>query len=162
MIQRIQTLLLAASVLIMGILLFMPIGTIYTALGADNVSLSYRYMPFFVREAIPEGQIVFSCAYVGILILISALLSLYTIFLYKDRMKQIRWTTIAMYVYIITLVLMIYFFPDFIFKKKFGAGTTFAYNKWIMASLIPALLLFIAKKFIIRDEKRVQAADRLR
>ncbi|MDR1346177.1 MAG: DUF4293 domain-containing protein [Bacteroidales bacterium] len=167
MIQRIQSLFLAVSTLLIILLLVLPIGVIYTAADVNGISMMYNYNAFVIKEAIPDGKVVLSCAYIGILLIMSALLSFATIFLYKNRFKQIRWTTAAMYLYIITIVMMTFIFPELIFKKALGASNKpdLIYNhQWLLIILImsTALLLFFAKKFIIKDEKKVREADRLR
>jgi membrane-bound acyltransferase YfiQ involved in biofilm formation len=86
--------------------------------------------------------------------------------MYKNRLKQIRWTTAAMYVYIITIVLMTFIFPEWIFKQALGGGKPqLVYDhQWLLIALMlgTALLLFFAKRFIIQDEKKVRKANRLR
>jgi hypothetical protein len=167
MIQRIQSLFLVVATLLIVLLTVLPTGVIYTSADANGISMMYSYNAFVIKEAIPDGKVVLSCAYIGILLITSALLSFVTIFLYKNRLKQIRWATAAMYLYIITIVLMTFIFPELIFKKVLGGNRKpdLIYNhQWLLIALMigTALLLFFAKKFIIKDEKRVREADRLR
>ena len=158
MIQRIQTLFLAAATILIVVLVLLPIGKIYT-----NDAM-YYYSAFTIKDV--EGKMVLSSAYIGILLIVSALISFIAIFMYKNRIRQIRWTTAAMYVYIITIVLMTFIFPEWVLKKALGGGKPqleYA-NQWLLIALMlgTALLLFFAKRFIIKDEKKVREADRLR
>jgi hypothetical protein len=158
MIQRIQTLFLVAATILIVVLLLLPIGIIYT-----NDAM-YYYSTFTIKDV--SGKMVLSSAYIGISLIVCALISIIAIFMYKNRLKQIRWTTAAMYVYIITIVLMTFIFPEWIFSKALGGGKPqLEYsNQWLLITLMlgTALLLFFAKRFIIKDEQKVRKADRLR
>jgi len=158
MIQRIQTLFLTVATILIVVLMLLPIGRFFT----DDAM--YYYTSFTVKDV--ANQMVLSSAYIGILLIASAVITLVAIFMYKNRIKQIKYTTAAMYVYIITIVLMTFIFPEWIAKQALG-GTKpqLDYdNPYLLIALMlgTALLLFCAKQFIINDEKKVREADRLR
>ena len=94
----------------------------------------------------------------------SAILSLVTIFLYKNRVVQVRLNGINMLVMLAALVVMLYVYPNLVFEKQewFKAGMVVNFNYWILMSLVPAVCLFFANRAIKSDEKKVRAADRLR
>lgn len=79
--------------------------------------------------------------------------SLFVIFLYKQRKKQLRFTILITLISIINLV--IYFYQ----LKKFTSGT-FSLTA-VFAFAIPVLLFFAARG-IWKDEKLVKSLDRLR
>lgn len=83
------------------------------------------------------------------------LASLITIFLYKNRKRQLRITLITLLVSIINLVL---FFTQ---TQKFipGQGN---YNLTAIFAIIVPVFLFLAIRGIRKDEKLVKSLDRLR
>lgn len=152
MIQRIQSLLLLIAAAISIAINFFTIGTI-----------SYADLPQMVAEynafslSIPAtGKVLHYTYWIAVLWIVSAVLSMITIFMYKNRQRQIRLNGVNMLVMLAALVTMLFIYPTWVFK------TDIAFNRWILLSLIPAVCLFFANKFIKKDEARVRAADRLR
>ena len=156
MIQRIQSVFLFVAAIVTIILLFIPIGDIYTA------EAQYTFTCFNVH--LPNGQVVMSTIYIALILILSACISIYAIFKYKDRMKQTRIVSINMLVFLIAIMLMIWVFPDFLFQRKglMQEGDIFRFNYWIMIFVIPPVCMFLANRFIRKDERLVRSADRLR
>ena len=149
MIQRIQSVFLLVAAIVTIILLFIPIGNIYTA------EAQYTFSCFNVH--LPDGKVVMSTLYI-------ALTLIYAIFKYKDRMKQTRIVSFNMLIFLIAVMMMIWLFPDFIFQRKglMQDGDVFRFNYWIMIFVIPPVCMFLANRFIRKDERLVRSADRLR
>ena len=149
MIQRIQTVYL----LIVGILLIvcmcLPIG----AFVYPDMSI-YEVCNLCITNA--EGASDYSVwALFGIL-LISTILSLVTIFLFKKRMLQIRLTvfsTILLIGYYITLV-------AFVYMLKYQASYSPSWG--VCIPFICIVLNWLAIRAIGKDEVLVKAYDRLR
>lgn len=156
MIQRIQSVFLLVAAIVTIILLFIPIGDIYTA------EAQYTFTCFNVH--LPNGQAVMSTIYIALILILSACISIYAIFKYKDRMKQTRIVSVNMLVFLIAIMLMIWVFPDFLFQRKglMQEGDIFRFNYWIMIFVIPPVCMFLANRFIRKDERLVRSADRLR
>jgi len=156
MIQRIQSVFLLVAAIVTIILLFISIGDIYTA------EAQYTFTCFNVH--LPNGQVVMSTIYIALILILSACISIYAIFKYKDRMKQTRIVSINMLVFLIAIMLMIWVFPDFLFQRKglMQEGDIFRFNYWIMIFVIPPVCMFLANRFIRKDEQLVRSADRLR
>ena len=156
MIQRIQSVFLFVAAIVTIILLFISIGDIYTA------EAQYTFTCFNVH--LPNGQVVMSTIYIALILILSACISIYAIFKYKDRMKQTRIVSINMLVFLIAIMLMIWVFPDFLFQRKglMQEGDIFRFNYWIMIFVIPPVCMFLANRFIRKDERLVRSADRLR
>lgn len=153
MIQRIQSVFLLVAAIVTIVLIFMPVGDIYTA------EAQYTFTCFNVH--LPNGQVVMSTLYIALILILSACLSLYAIFKYKDRMKQTRIVSINMLVFLVAIMLMIWVYPDYIFQKKFEMAG-FRFNYWIMIFVLPPVCMFLANRFIRKDEQLVRSADRLR
>ena len=105
-----------------------------------------------------------STLYIAILWGVSAILSIVTIFMFKNRALQVRLNGVNMLVMLAALVTMLYIYPNFVFEKRQIVTNTavLSFNRLILISLVPAVSLYLANMFIKKDEKKVRAADRLR
>ncbi|MBO4645665.1 MAG: DUF4293 domain-containing protein [Bacteroidales bacterium] len=156
MIQRIQSLLLLIAAGISVAITFLTIGNfnfantdfVYTAFHIQNMATGATHSTFYVAG----------------LWYISAILSLVTIFMYKNRPSQVKLNGINMLVMLGALVTMLYLYPNFIFEKMIAGfkEDMMIFNHWVFLALIPAVCLFFANRAIKSDEKKVRAADRLR
>lgn len=149
MIQRIQTvyLLLVTALLIAAMCL--PVGSF---VGADAVSHSFG--PLGVEFG---GVFNSTWGMFGILLL-SAIISLATIFLFKNRMLQIRMS-------IFNSVLLIGYyltFIAFVFVLKGDLQASFQLGWALCLPLVAIILNYLAVRAIGGDEVMVKAADRLR
>ena len=158
MIQRIQSVFLLVAAIVTIIMLFIPIGDIYTS------EAQYTFTCFNVHLPEPDGTVVMSTLYIALTLIVSACISIYAIFNYKDRMKQTRIVSFNMLVFLIAVMMMIWLFPDFIFQRKglMQDGDMFRFNYWIMIFVLPPVCMFLANRFIRKDERLVRSADRLR
>ena len=157
MIQRVQSLFLLVAAVAAIAVLFISIGNIIDVSG----TCLYQYDAFSLKK---EGHSVYSTLYIALLWGVSAILSLVTIFMFKNRQRQVRLNGVNMLVMLAALVMMLYIYPNLIFgKKQFITSTSMLeFNRFILISLIPAVSLYLANMFIKKDEKKVRAADRLR
>ncbi|MCL2131328.1 MAG: DUF4293 domain-containing protein [Lentimicrobiaceae bacterium] len=156
MIQRIQSLFLLGAAVCFGLACFVPIGTFW---GAE---MPYVYTSWVVKQDIVNG-IGYQTYYIGLLQLVLAVMSFAAIFFYKNRPLQSKICTAAIVISFIMLVLMLWIYPGRIFPQVFQIqGIEPQYTVGAFISLAPVVLLYLANKFILRDEKKVRAADRLR
>ena len=91
----------------------------------------------------------------------------FALFRYKNRVKQMQTVSITMIIFLITLLLMLWVCPDIVFKKFFAARMedymfSFKTVPLIILIVIEALCLFLANRFIKKDEELVRSTDRLR
>ena len=129
MIQRIQTIYLLFSIIfIFGITYFLPV---------------------LISQ---EGEVFFTYHYIyaHTSILVSSFLLLYSIFLFKNRKKQLLFNQISKFLLSITFFIL--FFTK---GELFPARGMFVF-------IIPYVLILLANKFIKKDEKLVQSSDRIR
>lgn len=162
MIQRVQSLFLLIAAAIAIAVLFIPIGNIVNVYGETI----YQYDAFSLKVVADHdvGSSVYHTTYIALLWIASAILSIVTIFMYKNRYRQMRLNGVNMIVMLAALVAMLYIYPSFIFEKKqFVTNTSIIdYNTWICISLVAAVALYFANFFIKKDEQKVRSADRLR
>ena len=156
MIQRIQSLFLLGATICLGVACFMPIGTFYTA------DISYIYTSWVLKPDIVDGIGIRETYYIGLLQVILAVMSFVAIFFYKNRPLQSKICTAAIIISFIMLVLMLWIYPGRIFPQILQIQGEPKYTFGAYISLAPVALLYLANKFIMRDEKKVRAADRLR
>lgn len=159
MIQRIQSVYLLIAAIATVILLFMPLGYIYTN------DYAFIYNAFVIKDVTPDASVLSSTIYIGILLIVCTALSVIAIFSYKNRPRQIKIVYADMIIFLFTILLMLYIYPDIVIPKMgiFQRGFDFQFNPWILIPLVPAAVcLFLANKAIKKDENMVKAADRLR
>ena len=146
MIQRIQTiyLLLVTALLITSMCL--PVGSF---IGAD--AAMYTFKPLGVEQ---NGMFYSTWGVFGILLL-SAIIAFATIFLFKNRMLQIRMS-------IFNSILLIGYYLTFLAFMKKDLNAAFQISWALCLPLISIILNYLAIRAIGRDEVMVKAADRLR
>lgn len=130
MIQRVQSLFLFFSAISSLVVLF--------------------YAPVFITK---EGDLVLikSLQFPSLFLLLSILLSIYSIFQFKNRLRQLKTVSFAR-VSITVVFFLLIFNRDDQFQIYFGG----------VLLIIPYVILFLSAYFIKKDEKLVRSADRIR
>ena len=155
MIQRIQSLLLFVAAVCLAVACFMPVGTIVTS------DTYYIITSWAVKINIPNGETVSLTYYIGLLQVVIAIFSIVVLFSYKKRPLQSRLCLAAMFLNFILLAVMLWVYPDIILPKLLVGGKI-QYSLWTMLSILPLVCFYLANKLILKDEKKMRAADRLR
>jgi len=141
MIQRVQSLFLIAAAGLSVALFFMPLYVLPDGAGDVGTATAYRI----------AGNP--SLAVLDILV---ALLAGVALFLYRNRPRQIRVTGLAQLL-ATTLAVLVFGFSERITGR---ANAEFAAGSWL--PFIQMALLWLAVRFIRKDEHLVRAAERLR
>lgn len=152
MIQRIQSVYLLLVTVLLVVALCMPVGQF---IGADGVT-TYVFKPLGVT--LSDGALQSTWGLFGIL-LFSALIAFCTIFLFRNRMMQVRMTIFS------SLLLIGYYiaFCVFMFVLKSDLDAmTFQLGWALCLPLVAIILNYLAFRAIYKDELMVKAADRLR
>ena len=152
MIQRIQSVYLFIGVLAICAMLAFPYVRI-----VDEAATAYM----FLHTATGDAGIV--NAYDPLLIMVAgaatALSFLIAIFLYKNRIRQMRFNAIV-FVMNCLFIAVIFFTSDRLAKDLNGRAD---YKQvGVVMPLISMIMLVFANKAIKKDEMKVRAADRLR
>lgn len=152
MIQRIQSVYLLVITVLLVVALCLPIGSYI----GENGGVVGILRPLGL--AIPGGDFQSTWGVFGILLL-SAIISFCTIFLYHNRMLQVRMTIFS------GILLLGYYIVSIVFilmlKKNLG-GVFFQMNWALCLPAISIILDYLAFRAIYRDELMVQASNRLR
>ena len=154
MIQRIQSLyLLAASVILLP-LFFQPLA---------NIQLSENlFLQFFHNRITGSDQEFFSTTEtlpVTILLSVLIAISLFAIFQYKNRVRQIRLCIFNIILHF-GLVGLIYFYTKYTLSQHNGIQSAFLWP--VMLIFISIIFNYMAIKMIQKDELLIKSIDRLR
>ncbi|WP_018711160.1 DUF4293 domain-containing protein [Phocaeicola barnesiae] len=149
MIQRIQTVYLLVVAILMVVMMSLPVGSFvaadYTATVFNNLSL-----------VAPDGTADYAPWAMFAILMVSAVVTLGTIFLYKKRMFQIRLT-------IFNIILLLGYYGTlvtFVFMLK--GENSFTPSWTVILPLISIILDWLAIRAIGKDEMLVKAYERLR
>jgi hypothetical protein len=154
MIQRIQSIYLALSIILGVLCFFVPYATFN--LSGNHIADITATGVVFKPDAIITAHINMMLLTVNIALIV--LLSFVTVFLYKKRRIQMLLVKINMVCVIVSVVCM-FLYADII-KAAINAET-----KYYFAAAFPILslvFLYLALRAINNDENLVKAADRLR
>ena len=152
MIQRIQSLYLLAVAALMFTALFTPLA--YFVGGVDE----YLLYAFVLKG----GGIEHSTISMGIVVALAAVLPLVTIFLYKNRMLQIRLCAVELVLLVGSAVFMAiyYYLSNRLFSQL--EFHTQGFRIAIVFPVIGIILDYFAIRAIFRDELLVKSLDRIR
>lgn len=154
MIQRIQSLYLLVATALLAVTIFTPIAS-FTG-GGTELTLS----AFELSDA--TGEYAESALWMGILISLSALLPLVTIFLYKHRPLQIRLCGVELVLLIGDIAFMTIYY---LLAERVVETTAFPASAIRLGAIMPAVAIVfvaLAMRAILRDELLVRSLDRIR
>ncbi|MBE0662075.1 MAG: DUF4293 domain-containing protein [Bacteroidales bacterium] len=155
MIQRIQSVYLFLAAIAIVVMFFFPIANFYSDLYYFYLSLDGISDETFLKiNTIPLITMV----------VILIVLILFSIFIYKNRLLQARIIRFAILIDISFIIVLYFGYIDNIIKSFKAEGTTLdvEYKAGIYFPLIVLILLVLAMRGVLNDEKKVKAADRLR
>lgn len=156
MIQRIQTVYMLLALVCLTIFYFVPFGSLF--IGSEVDLCSYPINVFGVDVQMAEGLEHFSVIPLLVLISITALAVLVTIFLFKHRIAQIRLCAFSMIMSLGCTGLS--FFYLYKIADKFGGD--YSVTILIVLPIIACILLYLAMRAVARDEALVKSIDRIR
>ncbi|MBT5859459.1 MAG: DUF4293 family protein [Flavobacteriales bacterium] len=111
------------------------------------------YAPVFINESNTEEFLLLKDVQFPTLVLsLSILLSIYSIFLYKNRLLQLKIVSFAKLAVSLSFLLLV--------LLPVKEGFVMYYGQFFL--LVPFLVLFLSTYFIKKDEKLVRSADRIR
>lgn len=152
MIQRVQTIFLLLSALLMGTMLFVPLAEL------NNETTSYILSAKGVMTMGEQARSVYPTGSVFALLVLTAVLPLATIFLYKKRVLQIR--CCVFHSMLILGFFLLFFFYWNLLRSELSVTTTFLFT--CAVPVVALVLDYMAIRRIRYDENLVRSADRLR
>ncbi len=152
MIQRIQTLYLLAIAALMATAVFTPLA--YFVAGADEYLL-YAF-------SLKGGETTFSTLYMGIVVALAAIIPFVTIFLYKNRMLQIRLCAVELVLLVGSVIFMaIYYYLGGRMFSQLEFNTQ-GFRIAIIFPVVSLILDYLAMRAIFHDEMLVRSLNRIR
>ncbi|MBN1250666.1 MAG: DUF4293 domain-containing protein [Bacteroidales bacterium] len=152
MIQRIQTIFLLASLILIFLIFWFPLAGLIVD---DSYQFLFRYRGIY---EIHSELIAISSLPLAILFAIILILNLISIFLYKNRILQMR-ISILNILLMIGSVGLIYFY---IWIAKTELNVIPRYTLISIFPFISAILTYLAFRAINKDQKLVKSLDRIR
>ena len=158
MIQRIQTIFMAITAIAMFSVLFLPIWSKTQPSTNETATLTAMNLTYTNGEQVSASS---NTIYLAVLAFAATSVAIGSIASFRSRMKQMKLNFLNTVLMILTLGLSIYLIlyqgiPMFEEKiqGRFGYG--------LYAIIIAMLSNTLANRFIMKDEKLVRSADRLR
>ena len=154
MIQRIQTVYLLIAEMLIASLFFVPFAEI-----AGKESSIYRFdIKGIYLEGVPNPEIIFSSLPLVTLWVVSLILIFASIFMFKNRILQMRISTINIFI-LLGLCGLIFYYTWSGAKILLGV---YSLTIYLVFPLIASVLIYLAKKAIAKDELLVRSIDRIR
>ena len=160
MIQRIQTLFLLTSSILLGIMQFVPLWH-----KVDPLTLYRHTLYTWKLQTVDSSQNLINSSSMpylclGILAVVIAILAVYTVWRYDNRSLQIQMITISNLLATVLVGMIVYFCTQ---SPRFQlAAITGTYHVGFYIPAWVVLCNILAKHFIQKDEKFIQSTNRLR
>lgn len=163
MIQRIQSLYLLATALLLALLFFIPVFRIEVVSREPEV---VKLLPFGVFSESSGGrELLARTPYMGVLLVIALALTLVVLFLYRHRWAQIR---LSLALIVLLAGLQVYF-GYYLYKahELIGGAPEIPMLpvRYSVADVIPVvciILVYLAFRGIVRDETLIKSLNRIR
>lgn len=154
MIQRIQTLYLLAVAAMMITAIFTPLANFMA--GAEE----YNLFAFALKGA----EMSHSTIYMGIIIVLAAIVPLVTIFSYNKRLLQIRLCAVEIVLLLGSLIFMgiYYYLSNRIFSELGLQVQITSIRIAVIFPIVSLILTYMASRAIFKDEMLVRSLDRIR
>jgi len=153
MLQRIQTLYLLVATILMCLLLFLPYGEIIV----NNTGI-YKIGALGVEVPVGDTLVIYQTYPVFVISLLSSLLTLLTIFMFKKRILQIR-LCVANFVLMLASCGLMFFY---IHRAAAHFNAEVYHGLLMVLPMVAAILLWLAIRAIGKDEALVRSVDRIR
>ena len=157
MIQRIQSVYLFFASLILGVTFFFPIAEF---IGVKDSLVLYVYK---VVSLVPGSSNVYDLMFIMPLLAIVSLVIVFsfaTIFMYKNRHGQLKVIRFLMFMIAAMIGIIFLYYYD-ILETASEAIPNFI-QVGAFAPLISLVFLFLAYRGVMKDDKLIRSADRLR
>ncbi|HNY06699.1 MAG TPA: DUF4293 domain-containing protein [Bacteroidales bacterium] len=158
MLQRIQSVYLFLA-FVAGVLLFVfPLAVFDTGLAY------YKFYIYSLKDMVPGSPALFQSWFAWPLIILTAaicILTLESIFLYKNRIKQMLHIKIGIFLTMLLIVLIFFVYMTLV-EKKLHISPDYHGIVGIYLPVATLVFLVLAYQRILHDEKLVRSADRLR
>lgn len=156
MIQRIQSLYLLVTAVLMCLMLVFPIGRFL--IGDDEFLLTA------FKFGADQSDVIYyaSTVYMGILIVMSMAISFFNVFCYRHRLLQIRLCFMNIVLMFGVQVFVAYYLYHATVSVDSVSGGVTKYSLVGIFPLVGIILTWLASRGIMKDEALVRSLDRIR
>lgn len=156
MIQRIQSIFLLMVVIISTLLFFLPIA------GFPNGTGMFIQGLLHTTDALQPGVSLSPTLYLGIINGVIAVIALITIFLFRNRKRQVLLGNLNLLLIVAMIVLMFLAAEKNSTTLVPGVTLPVRYKIGAWLSILLIVFTFLANRYIKKDEALVRSADRIR
>lgn len=149
MIQRKQTVFLLLALIATVVSLCLPLGR------WELPGMGVEPTLYNLASVDANGAYDFSYCYLFLLLALSSVLSLVTIFLFRNRKLQMTLCKV-------NLASIVLWYAAFVFFVVFGSEMPFHQQFAAYLPFVAAVFVWLAHRGVVADEKLVRAADRIR
>lgn len=156
MLQRVQNLFLGIVAITTVILFFLP---------AASFLSDFHYLKLYlyaIKDMTPQSELQFGIMTVLPLLLVNTGIFLAVVaafFNYKSRNSQVKMVRFALLLSMLLMLGILLFYPNLV-SKKLDISAEYEIGAYI--PIINLLLLFLANRYIMKDERLVRSTSRLR
>lgn len=158
MIQRVQSLYLLGAVAALIAIYFFPLASFFSEFSYYKFYLLKLYTPVPDATSDINELLVLPLGIFNGMIVITSIIA---IFLYKNRRHQSKIVKLGILMNVILVALIFFVFSPLV-GRTLNAAADYSRDGGIYFTLVSLLMLILANRSIIKDEKMVRAADRLR
>lgn len=156
MIQRKQSLFLLVAIIASALMFFFPLANFIGE--KDSLILSIQSVQSLVPDNAYPGSFTFVMPLLADTLFV-IIFSLITLFLYKNRKRQMHIIKLNILVEVLFIGLFFFYYVGSLEKTSGGIAS---YKAGIFMPLIALIFLVLAYFGVLQDEKLVRSADRLR
>ncbi|HSW67772.1 MAG TPA: DUF4293 domain-containing protein [Bacteroidales bacterium] len=150
MIQRIQTVFLFIAVVAIGVMFFMPLADFF---GDDF------YFRLYINKVSDDTVVEVNTIPLIAISAVMFVLPLVAIFMYKKLWLQMRLVRFAILLNLAMIIMLYFGYTDVIAKQ---ASVSVSYQAGVYFPLVSLVFLVLAMRFIVKDDKLLRNAGRLR
>lgn len=155
MIQRIQSVFLLITA--MALAVFLGTNTYTKVISSSEMVGLNPYQVFHKVGEIATGKPTY---YIAVMAVISILVAIFTIFQYRNRLRQTLFVSVNALLMVITLGVSVYHIVKD--ARPMSAGGEETFDVGFFALIVAMISNVVANWFIRKDEKLVRSADRMR
>ncbi len=164
MIQRIQSVFLTLVLVCIILMFLFPVAVYTFDLGGETMEAELNLIPHKDTADISQEGFI-NTIYLPIAAIVLGILTIAIIFLYQNRILQIRLIAVAVLINIAYIALLFFLAADdfaTVLQENFKTSVFTQYSIGSYIPLVTIFLFILAQNAIKKDEKKVRSADRLR
>lgn len=153
--QRLQTVFLLIASAINLLLLGLNMAEI-------EVETQRFFFDIYTMQNGETMEIIYESYFIFPLLVLSALLSLIIVSLYKKRQLQIKLAQLNLFLQVAFIAVFFFIVDDALTSNQWDSEAVVHYGIGTYLSLLPLIFIYLAIRYIKKDDALVRAADRIR